>query len=103
MAHFFVSVIVPTYNRNNRLRQTLEHVLRQDYPRFEVVVVDQSEDHDHETAAYLSSISEQIRYCPLQVPNLPAARNVGISQSRGDIVVFFDDDLDIPRDTLSRI
>lgn len=103
MPHFFVSIIVPTYKRNSRLRETIEYVLRQDYPSFEVLVVDQSEDHDPETVAYLSSRSGEIRYYHLQEANLPAARNVGISHSRGDIIIFFDDDLDIPPDTVSRV
>ena len=103
MQQDLVSIIIPTYKRDRVLREAIEYVLHQDYPNLEVLIVDQSEEHDQETDAYLSSRSGEIRYYHLREPNLPAARNFGVLKSRGDIVVFFDDDLSIPPDTLSRV
>ena len=41
-----ISVIIPTYNREQVLRETLAEVLQQTYPNFEVLVVDQTPTHE---------------------------------------------------------
>ncbi|HBW57770.1 MAG TPA: glycosyltransferase, partial [Oscillatoriales bacterium UBA8482] len=40
-----ISVIIPTYNREQVLRETLAEVLQQTYPNFEVLVVDKTSTH----------------------------------------------------------
>jgi GT2 family glycosyltransferase len=90
-----ISVIVPTYQREEPLRDTLTDVLNQDYPDFEVLVVDQTQTHEPETTAYLRELEEQgkIRWLRLKWASLPGARNYGVRQSQGDIIVFIDDDV----------
>jgi GT2 family glycosyltransferase len=98
-----VSIVVPTYNRNQLLCDTLDYLLRQDYPHTHLIVVDQSADHDSATWKYLEQNSNRIEYVRLSQPNLPAARNVGIARSQGEVVVFCDDDMVVPPDTVSRL
>ena len=98
-----VSIIVPSYQREKLLCETIGYLLAQDYPNRELLIVDQSSNHEPETARYLDSIAGQVRYFHLAQPNLPAARNFGIRQSKGEIVVFFDDDLVIPPNTVSQL
>ena len=45
-----LSVILPTYNRDRVLRQTLDCLLQQDPAPNEIIVVDQTRDHDQETS-----------------------------------------------------
>jgi GT2 family glycosyltransferase len=92
-----VSVIVPTYRRERVLCDTLSHLLAQDYPDFEVVVVDQTPDHEPETRRFLEAHSSQLRHHTLPEPSLPRARNVGAKMARGEVVLFVDDDI-IPLD-----
>lgn len=93
-----ISVIIPTYRREQILRETLENVLQQDYPNYEVIVVDQTQTHEPETEAYLNDLSSQqkIRLYKVTWASLPGARNYAVRRSHGEIIVFLDDDVLLP-------
>lgn len=93
-----ISVIIPTYNREKVLRDTLADVLQQDYPDFEVLVVDQTPTHEPETDAYLQSLAEsdRIQWLRLDWASLPGARNYAVRRSQGTIILFLDDDVQLP-------
>jgi glycosyltransferase involved in cell wall biosynthesis len=97
-----VSVIIPTYNRNEVLCRTLSNVLLYKHQYLELIVIDQSKDHDHETTRFLDDLinNKNIKYIFVDYPNLPNARNVGIKSASGDIVIFFDDDVEINNNTI---
>ncbi|HKO61338.1 MAG TPA: glycosyltransferase [Pyrinomonadaceae bacterium] len=90
-----ISAIVVTYNRNGALRQTLECLLKQDPAPKEILVVDQSQQHDEETSQFLRRVSEaqQIRYIFQPEPNAQKARNRAISEAAGEVLLFVDDDV----------
>ena len=98
-----LSIIIPTYNRNKILCDTIQQILDQNYNDFELIIVDQSTQHDEYTTTYLASLPEKVKIIRSDNPNLPAARNLGIKESNGEIIVFIDDDMGIPKDTLSKI
>ncbi len=87
------SVIVATYNRQDVLCQTLSFLLAQQYPNIELIVVDQTPSISARLSDFLRQSGDLIAYHQLNVPNLPAARNVGVMKSTGDIVIFVDDDV----------
>lgn len=87
-----VSIIIPTYNREEVLCRTIDLALKQDYPSYEVIVVDQTGQHSPSTEKYLERIKDRIRYFKLDRPNTPTARNLGVKEAQGEIVVFLDDD-----------
>ncbi len=91
-----VSVVVPTYNRAELLRQTIQSILAQTVLPLEVIVVDDgSTDHTPEVC---TSFGESIRYARQGNQGLSMARNAGIRISRGDWIAFCDsDDLWRPR------
>ncbi|MCT7955662.1 hormogonium polysaccharide biosynthesis glycosyltransferase HpsN [Laspinema palackyanum] len=93
-----ISVIIPTYNREKVLRETIADVLQQDYPDFEVLVVDQTATHEPETDAYLQSLAEsdRIQWLRLDWASLPGARNYAVRRSQGAIILFLDDDVQLP-------
>jgi glycosyltransferase involved in cell wall biosynthesis len=92
-----VSVIVPTYNRPLQLTDLLNDLEKQDSLDFEVVVVDQSSPPLAEQCKQACLRNRlMVTYCHKQTPNLPAARNCGIEQAQGDIVLFIDDDARAP-------
>lgn len=90
-----ISVIIPTYDREEPLRDTLTDVLAQDYPNFEILVVDQTKTHQPETKLYLQSLSDtgKIHWFRLEFASLPGARNYAVERSQGDIILFIDDDV----------
>jgi FkbM family methyltransferase len=98
-----VSVVIPTYNRNELLCRTIQYLLNQDYDNYELIVVDQTREHEPETQQFLESVQQRIRYFFLARANVSAARNFGYEQSRGEIIMYFDDDMEIPPDVLRRV
>lgn len=87
-----VSVIIPTYNRAELLRETVGAVLCQSLQNFEIIIVDNM-SHD-ETEDYIKSLADpRVRY--FRNPNngvIAVNRNLGIKHARGKYVAFCDDD-----------
>jgi GT2 family glycosyltransferase len=101
-----VSVIIPTYQREDSLILTLACFLLQEYPkdRLEIIVVDQSESHTKSVQRRLESWHElgEIRWLrrpEIDFVSIPQARNYGISQAhKPDIIIFTDDDVELRPD-----
>jgi len=98
-----VSIIIPTYNRCGTLQKAIFAYLGQTALQniAEIVVVDDgSTDATGDVVAKLSERSPiQIRYFRQENKGPAAARNLGISQVRCDLVLFTDDDI-IPASSL---
>lgn len=96
-----VSVIVPTFNKATQLETTLELLLNQDLDdnSYEVVVVNNNSTDD--TKALLDRLSDKypnLRYVSEMKKGPAAARNRGIIESRGDLLIFIDDDMRVTTD-----
>lgn len=89
-----ISVIVPTYNRDEPLIKTLESLFRQGYRDFEIIVVDQSDKKFSKKEEFLKKHSAKIRYFSFSPPNAAAARNFGAKKAKGEILLFLDDDVE---------
>lgn len=95
-----ISIIIPTYYRNDLLRSAVSSVYQQSYRPVEVIVVDDSgESH----AQCVVDSFDDIHYIPLK-RNLGqnAALNRGISEATGEYIQFLDDDDEILDGKLSR-
>ncbi|NJR74718.1 MAG: glycosyltransferase family 2 protein, partial [Scytonema sp. CRU_2_7] len=53
-----ISVIIPTYGREEPLRDSIEDALKQDYPNYEIIVVDQTPQHKPEIESYLKELAD---------------------------------------------
>ena len=90
-----ISVIIPAYNREELLPQTLESLLRQTFPAEEIIVVD--DGSTDRTTDVAESFGEPIRVIRQENAGPAAARNRGFLDSRGEFIHFFDsDDLALP-------
>ncbi len=98
-----ISVIIPTYNREDALRDSIADVLKQDYPNFEAIVVDQTATHKPEIQEYLEQMSHagKIRWFRVDWASLPGARNYAVRRATGDIILFIDDDVQLPEGFLA--
>lgn len=98
MAAPTISLIIPTYRREQILKDTLEEVIKQDYPHLEIIVVDQTETHDPAIQTYLENLvkTNQIKWFRLDWASLPGARNYGVRHAQGEIILFIDDDVELP-------
>jgi O-antigen biosynthesis protein len=95
-----ISVVVPTFNRKNILRQCLTALLAQDYADYEVIVVDDGSTDG--TGDMLAAEFPRVRYFRQVNQGQAVARNTGVQAAEGEIVAFTDDDNLVPSDWLSR-
>ena len=103
---YSVSVVIPVYNLENRLGDTLNSLCAQSFRDFEIVVVDDcSRDHSADCAETVLKCSG-VPYRVLRHDKnrgVSAARNTGLAAARGKYVIFFDgDDLAEP-DFIARL
>lgn len=99
-----ISVVICTRNRPATIGHAVRSVLQGDYPKFDVVVVDQSTSE--ETArhiAVLERADERLQYLHDCRPGAARARNLGIKATAGEIIAFTDDDCVVPITWLSNI
>jgi glycosyltransferase involved in cell wall biosynthesis len=84
-----ISVIIPCYNGAEFLGETIESVLTQTYPPLEVIVVDDgSTDNTGEVVARYP----EVKYIRQKNQGGGVARNTGLRESKGDYLVFQDQD-----------
>ncbi len=86
-----VSVIVPTYNRPDRLKEALQSILRQTCQDFEIVVVN---DGGFDVAATVAALNDgRITYIQHdRNRGLAASRNTGLTAASGTYIAYLDDD-----------
>ncbi len=90
-----LTVIVPTYNRSDLLSRSLRGLLHQTLParEYEIVVVDDgSTDDTPSVVASVGAPAERLRYFRQANKGPAAARNLGVLNARGHIVLFTGDD-----------
>lgn len=102
---YLFSIIIPTYNRPERLSNCLESLTQLDYPRadFEVVVVDDGSKMSLEPV--VAAVKDKLNLTFVRQTNAgPAtARNTGASKAQGKYLVFTDDDCAPSSDWLSKL
>lgn len=93
-----VSCIIPTYNRPEVVQRALRSALNQTYENKEIIVV-----NDGSTVKYAVG-GKNVRYFKPWLKNKggSAARNYGLTQAKGEYVVFIDDDNELHDDFLTQ-
>lgn len=86
-----VSVVVPTRNNGRTIRACLQSVRDQSYPRIELIVVD-----NHSSDETLTVATEFADLAVTGGPERSAQRNLGISKSEGQWVLWLDSDMVLP-------
>lgn len=88
-----VSVIVPVYNSREYLGHCVESVLNQSYTDFELILIDDgSTDGCAEICDRYASSDHRVRCVHVNNSGVSAARNMGLSQAKGEYVTFVDSD-----------
>jgi glycosyltransferase involved in cell wall biosynthesis len=89
------SVLIPTYNREKHVRQTIDSVLAQTFRNFELIVVD--DGSTDQTPALLQSYGARVRTLQQANQGPEVARNRAASLAQGEYLVMLDsDDLLMP-------
>lgn len=85
------SIVIPLYNKYEYIKKTIDSVLSQTYPYFEVIVVDDGSTDG--SATMVEKISDQrIRLLRQENKGVSAARNTGIKESKFEFIAFIDGD-----------
>lgn len=92
-----VSIVIPTYKRPQYLKRAIDSALNQTYENIELIVVDDNNEGDiyrQETEKFMGTYTDsRIKYIKHKFnKNGSAARNTGISISKGEYITFLDDD-----------
>jgi len=91
----FISVIIPTFNRGELLRETLESLRMQDSRDWEAIIVDDGSD-DNSAEIVNSYVTNDSRfrffYRDCISSGAPVCRNIGIQHAKGDFLIFLDSD-----------
>lgn len=87
-----ISIIIPTYNRRDRILKSVNSVLEQSYPVKEVIVADDCSQDD--TEEVLKEIQDpRVKYFKLpENRGAGGARNYGVDRAQSDIIAFHDSD-----------
>ncbi|MEM6630816.1 MAG: glycosyltransferase family 2 protein [Bacteroidota bacterium] len=89
-----ISVIIPTYNGAKRIVNLLEALESQTYKDFEtIIVIDGSTDQTKEVLSKRETTLSSIQVVDQPNKGRAGARNTGIKQAKGEIILFFDDDI----------
>lgn len=98
----FVSALVCTRNRGANIISTVQTILANNYPDFELIVVDQSTDGASERAIEPFRSDPRLRHILTPTTGLGLARDIGLREARGEFVCITDDDCDVPVDWLAQ-
>ena len=90
-----LAVVIPTYRREQVLVETVKAVLALEQPADEVLVIDETEEHESGTLQFLkqAEASGRLRWRRHRRPGQVSKLNRGLLEARSDIVLFLDDDV----------
>ncbi|MGC8586780.1 MAG: glycosyltransferase [Candidatus Micrarchaeia archaeon] len=91
-----ISIIIPSYNEEAYIGETLESIRRQPFKDYEIIVVDKnSEDNTEKIARKYAKVIKESK------PGIALARNVGAKHAKGKILLYIDADTSVSRSTLA--
>lgn len=92
-----VSVVIPTYNRAHLIGESIQSVLAQTFPDFQLIIVDDGSSDGTETVVKGFN-DPRIRYIYQENRGISGAQNTGIRQAEGQYIAFLgSDDLWLPK------
>lgn len=88
-----ISIVIPCFNVQNTIKETLSSVLAQTCDDFEIVAVDDgSVDGTHSILEEYSNLDRRIKIVNKSNGGVSSARNLGLSKATGEYVLFLDGD-----------
>jgi glycosyltransferase involved in cell wall biosynthesis len=98
-----ITVVLSTRNRGARIVDTIETILASDGPRFEMNIVDQSDNDLTQESVQRYLIRPDVQYFRTSTRGLAAARNIGIAHARSELIALTDDDCTVTPNWLQEL
>jgi len=95
-----VSIIIPTYNRQNTILRAVESVLNQTYKNWELIIVDDGSTDNTKNILKSYLKNKKIRYFKTKNKGVCHARNFGMEKASGEYMGFLDSDDEFVRNKL---
>lgn len=93
---YLISVIMPTYNRKNVIKNAIESVINQTFLSYELIIIDDGSTDGTENFIKMEYDSllkdKKIRYIKTMNNGVCKARNIGLNNSNGNIIAYLDSD-----------
>lgn len=87
----YFSIVIPVYNKERFVAETLNSVLKQSFIDFEIILINDGST-DQSEAKILEFTDDRIRYFSKENEGVARARNFGIEKARADYICFLDSD-----------
>jgi len=95
-----ISVVIPSYNRKELLKRSIDSAINQTKKPFEIIVVDDGSTDGTETM--IKSDYDFVKFIKQKNKGVSAARNIGIKVSIGEWICFLDSDDEWKKDKLEK-
>jgi len=97
-----ISVVIPAYNEENYLPQTLHSIKKQNFKDYEVIVVANG-CSDRTEELVRKEADSRLKLLTMSTANVSRARNHGADKSAGELLLFLDADTTLAEDALQVI
>ena len=88
-----LTVVVPVYNGERYLGETIEYILHSEYQNLELLLIDDgSTDKSSVICRQFQALDERVRVVQTENGGIVAARNKGLARAKGDYICFCDQD-----------
>jgi len=98
-----VTVVISTRNRGGSVVKTIQTILWNDYPHFELKVIDQSETDTTEESLRPFLDDSRFYYLRSHTRGLSSGRNLGIRHAQSEFIALTDDDCETPKNWLQEL
>lgn len=99
-----VSIIIPVWNTEERVKRLIEGLFEQSYRNIEIIAVDDgSSDNSLRALKELEKCDVRLKVKHQENAGASAARNTGIEIARGEFVIFSDSDDEVRRDFVEKM
>ncbi|GAB2497013.1 glycosyltransferase family A protein [Algoriphagus taiwanensis] len=95
-----ISIIIPFYNSERTLERTIKSVISQDYPKWELILVDDGSTDESVRIANSFLEDKRVSYLYQSNRGVGASRNLGAIKACGDWLIFLDSDDELSPNSL---